>query len=245
MTVSSIPIQLIETLVSTPSSNLGADYYIRQLINANSNVQSQVTSFYKEVLRFLKTLFSSFSVINSQGEVIDVPCYHGLSERAVVAQRKANTLKFPIMGVSLSRTDNSNTQNHYNAKISNESYWDDSKQRAIRVVSLAPKPVKLIYSLEIEANYVEQLDQLAEQIHRKFNPYIELNTPFTKYGAVYVEADFVQSEQNVSSGEDRTLIRTYEVVVETHIPSPKFLMTSTGQLELIKIEVQSEPETSN
>jgi hypothetical protein len=30
--------------------------------------------------------------------------------------------------------------------------------------------------------------------------------------------------------------------VETHIPSPKFLMTSTGQLELLKVEAQIDSE---
>jgi hypothetical protein len=242
MTASSLPIEIIETSVTRTSSTVGADYYIRQLIYANKDTQTQVTSFYKEVLRFLKTLFSSFSVIDSQGSILNVKCYHSLSERAIAAQRKANTLIFPIMGISLSRTENASIQSHYNAKISNESYWDDKKQRAIRIVSLVPKPVRLIYLLEIEANYLEHLDQLSEQIQRTFNPYIELNTPFTKYGAVSIDTDFVQSEQNIPSGEDRTQVRTYEVVVETHIPSPKFLMTSTGQLELLKVEAQIDSE---
>ena len=247
MTLSAIQTQVIESTISAlpTSSSLGADYYVRQLIFEAAGKQSNITGFYKAVLRNLKNLFGGFSILDSQGELKPVKCVHGLTERAIAAQHKANTITLPLISIYQERNSSEKSQQRFNPNYSTEKVWDDKKQRAIRIVSLVPKPISVEYKLSIWATYSEHLDQLAEQVQRLFNPFIEVNLPFTKYGIILLSQDFNEVELEVADQEDRTLIRSYTVTVETHLPSPKYLMTNTGLIEYHNVEgaILDEPRT--
>lgn len=240
MTLSSLnPLIIESTITSLPtSSTLGADYYVRQLIFNASNKQSGITNFYKSVLRNLKSLFGSFYIKDSQEELKLVKCIHGLSERAIAKQLQANSLVLPLISISQEGSNTEDSQRHFSPTYSTETMWDDKKQRAVRIVSLVPKPISVEYEIAVWTSYIEQLDQLTEQIQRLFNPFVEVNLPFTKYGKIILNQEFSEIDKEVADQKDRVLIRSFTVTVETHLPSPKFLMTSTGQIESFNVEGQ-------
>ena len=51
-----------------------------------------------------------------------------------------------------------------------EKVWDEDQQRALRVISLAPRPVTGSYDINIWSKYKSDSDQLSEQIRLLFNP---------------------------------------------------------------------------
>lgn len=237
-TLSSLPLELTESTIETqPSASIyGANYYVRQLISNAVQKDTSITNFHRELLRNLKNLFASLYIKDSQNQVTNIKCVHGLSERAIAKQLSSKHLILPLLAINQSNSFTDSAQAHYGAITSCETIWDDKKQRAIRIVSLVPKPITVVYSLAVWANYTSHLDQLSEQIHRMFNPYLEVNLPFTKYGKIFLGQESNEYSTDLPDKEDRVLIRSYEIKVETHIPSPKFLMTSTGQLEVFNVE---------
>ena len=82
------------------------------------------------------------------------------------------------------------------------------------------------------------MDQILEQVRLKFNP--EMQVP-TKYSTI--AKAFIESEEDVGSADaadktDRVLKKTLNIVLRTYIPSPKFLITSTGKIERFNVETQ-------
>jgi hypothetical protein len=240
MTLSSTPIQITDSVItSLPiSSTYGADYYVRQLIINAVQKDSNISSFYKHLLRNLKTLFGNFYIKDSQNELRAVKCVHGLPERAIAKQLQENSLVLPLISIIQTGNRTEEEQRRFNPTYSAETIWDDKKQRAMRVVSLVPKAITVEYDLSVWAAYNEHLDQLTEQIQKIFNPFIEVNLPFTKYGKIFLVDETSEINKEISDQEDRTLVRTYRVKVETHLPNPKYLMTNTGQLEIFNVEGQ-------
>lgn len=240
MTTSAVPIIFTDsTITELPaSSSYGADYYVRQLISNATQKDSNISSFYKALLRNLKTLFSGFYIRDSQNELKSIKCIHGLSERIIAKQLQENSLILPLISISQDGNKTEEEQRRFSPTYSTETIWDDKKQRAVRIVSLVPKAISVEYELSIWANYNEHLDQLTEQVQKMFNPFIEVNLPFTKYGKIFLLSESNEINKEIPDQQDRMLIRTYRVKVETHIPNPKYLMTNTGQLEIFNVEGQ-------
>lgn len=237
-TLSAVQTNIIESTISAlpTSSSIGADFFVRQLIFEAANKQSNITGFYKALLRNLKNLFGNFYIQDSQNELKLIKCVHGLSERAIAKQLQSNSLVLPLISILQNSSSTESYQQRFNPNYSTETIWDDKKQRAIRVVSLAPKPISVEYKLSVWTSYAEHLDQIAEQIQRLFNPFIEVNLPFTKYGIILLDQDFNDIEEEVTDQKDRLLVRSYTITVETHLPSPKYLLTNTGLIEYYNVE---------
>jgi hypothetical protein len=194
------------TSVMPSSVGLGADFYVRQLLINATNNQSNITSFYKELLRYLKTLFGNFIVIKSDDTKVKVKCILGSPERAIAKQKQQDSIILPLIAIEHILTNTDQDKRHYNPTYSAESYWDDKKQRAFRVISLVPKAITVEYEVSIWSYYQEDLDQLTEQIHRLFNPSVDVNLPFTRHGKVFLTSEFSDSELEVEDQVDRTRI---------------------------------------
>jgi hypothetical protein len=75
------------------------------------------------------------------------------------------------------------------------------------------------------------MDQIREYIISIFNPDIEIQTKHNGKIKSFIlnESDVEQAE--ASDKDDRILKKTFSIVVQTYIPNPKFLYTSTGKIE--------------
>jgi hypothetical protein len=248
MTTSSNTLSLSE--YNTSSFDIGSDYspeyYVRQLILESVRKESLITSFYQEQLRNILSLFNNIVIQLPDKSIKNVKCVPGSPERTIAKLNKDTLVVLPIIAVDQTQTTEEAEQRRYTPLITSEKYWDNDKQRAIRVVSLVPKAVSIEYDISVWTKFKEDMDQITEQIQRMFHPSMDVNTPFTKYGKI-----FLASEQNMSSleagdGEDRLLNKLFGLKVETHIPYPKFLMTSTGKIERIYLEggIYTKPRTS-
>jgi len=80
------------------------------------------------------------------------------------------------------------------------------------------------------------MDQILEQVRLKFNPCMEVPTSQGTITKAYIESEEDVGEMTAGDKEDRVLKKTITIHVQTYIPNPKFLITSTGRLEKVKIQ---------
>ena len=82
------------------------------------------------------------------------------------------------------------------------------------------------------------MDQLREAIFVLFNPDIELQTRHDCRTKAYFSGETDISTMQAEDTEDRVLKKSISITVETYIPNPKFLFTSTGKIEEFKLDVE-------
>lgn len=215
-------------------------YFEKNLFNEllqRSEGSSKVTEIYKDTLQFLINRFSDFVYINDQDELTRVPCWHGSSERVVAKLKQESTIVLPVMSVFRSGNTVDAARRRSSSLIVYDKYWDKDKQRAVRVVNLSPVPINISYKLNVWTKYQEDMDQITEQIHRAFNPDIEIKTKYNSTTKAFLTSESDSNEANIPDAQDRVIKKVFDISVESYIPNPKFVITNTGKIESYNSEV--------
>jgi hypothetical protein len=224
--------------LATSSSGRRADDIARELIARSISKSSNISLVYKELLRSVIHAFSGFAILDAEESIIDVICIHAGQERAIAKLTEETNLILPIISVDQPKTNRAEKRQRYHPMVVTEKHWDPVKKRAIRLVSLVPSPIDIEYEVTVWAKYKNDLDQITEQIHNAFNPDIELVTPFATNIKMFLKEEASDSNVIVADREDRLLRRTFKIFASTYVPSPKFMMTSTGQIEDFNYEIE-------
>lgn len=214
-----------------------ANAIIRELIFDATKNGTNISHVYRETLRSIIELFNRFSIIDSQDKVIKVKGIHANPDRSVAVQVWEDNLILPIISISQLDTVSNIDRSGYSPKVVDQAVWDDKKQRAVRVVSLSPRPIDIEYKVTVWAKYKADLDQLTEQVCLNFNPGHELQTDISNNTKAFLANISDASEVNTADREDRILKRVFTIEVQTYVPSPKFLFTSTGKIERFEADV--------
>jgi hypothetical protein len=193
--------------------------------------ESNIPRIYKETLRAVIHLFSDLTIIDSEEKMVQVKCMHGNPERVVAKLKQEDNIILPIITITQTTSDNDDKRRKYTPLLVNEKYWDTSKERAFRLLSFVPRPININYNINFWCKYRADVDQLLEQARLNFNPEADINTPFSTRTKAYIIAEEDNSEASVGDTADRVIRKTLNVTVETYVPSPKFLVTSTGKIE--------------
>tara|TARA_R110002074_G_scaffold193813_2_gene359796 strand:- start:832 stop:1569 length:738 start_codon:yes stop_codon:yes gene_type:complete len=209
---------------------------VRKEIYKMTKARSNVSFVYKESLRSMITSFNDVGYISSEDKWTDIKCIHANAERAVAKLKQENNIILPILSIGQTVSDNDTERQKTESLLVNEKYWDKEKNRAIRILSLAPRAVNVRYQLNIWAKYMADMDQILEQVRLKFNPEMQVPTEFSTLAKAFLESEEEVGQVTVSDKEDRILKKTMNIVLRTYIPSPKFLYTSTGKIEEFKME---------
>jgi hypothetical protein len=210
---------------------------IRAEIFKQTKDYHNISNVYKETLRSMLASFADIVYINSENEQIDVPCIHGNAERAIAKIVQDDSIILPITSVSQTVTDNDATRDRYESVLVHEKVWNEEKQRAFRVLSLAPRAVNIKYQINIFGKYLADVDQILEQIRLKFNPEMVVPTPFSTMTRATIDSEENAGQVDAADKQDRLIKKTISVTVRTYIPNPKFLFTSTGKIERYNSEI--------
>tara|TARA_R110002110_G_scaffold366839_2_gene576855 strand:- start:732 stop:1433 length:702 start_codon:yes stop_codon:yes gene_type:complete len=191
---------------------------------------AMLDNVYRESLRSMVYSFGNLYYIDGNGNRIRVKSTHGNPERVAGKLKADNTLILPMITVVETNTRPDPIRARYQSIIIDKS-WDPDKLKAIRVLSLPPRPVNISYEINIWAKYKSDLDMLRSNIFSMFNPHVDIVTKYSSYNKA-----FITNERNVGSVEandtgDRVLQKTFEVTLETYIPTPKFQVTNTGEIK--------------
>lgn len=209
----------------------------RQVINMTKSWKG-VSSIHKETLMALIGLFSEISYKNSDNEIVPVKCIYGGRERAIAKINQEDNLVLPLISIIPKARELVDDRRKYSPVLKVQSMWSHSKQRAIRVVSLPPRPVNMVYEVNIWGKYVENVNQVLEQSRRFFNPSHTLHTPTNSQTQAFLESEDDASTKIPGDGEDRTIVKKLTISVETYVPSPLFTITSSGKIEELDVNIE-------
>ena len=215
-----------------------AQNWAKRLIGSKLNAQQLIAETYKETLRFMLGTFGSLKTITPENEIMPVPCINATAERAVAKLYQENNIILPIITVAQNNSIDDPARRRIKDIVLNESYWDEVRKRAFRVVSLAPRALNITYDINLWTKYNEDMDQLVEQIRLSFSPNISIITKYTNSTAAFIVDESNDSVVVVGDREDRGLRRKFEIQVEGYIPYPKYLITSTGEITEFKSEFE-------
>ena len=216
-----------------------AQAWAKDMMAQKIETQQLISHTYKELLRFMLGTFSGLRIIDPQGDVIEIPCINANPERTVAKLYQDNNIVLPVITVGqLTTADTEERRRPYDLLL-NESYWDEQRKRAFRVISFAPKAVNITYDINLWTKYNEDMDQLAEQIRLLFAPDLKVVTKYTNSTAAFISDETNDSVLVVGDREDRIIRRKFEVSIEGYIPYPKYLITSTGELTKFTAEFEA------
>jgi len=185
---------------------------------------------YKESLRQLIATFGNIYYIDGNGNRIKVDCAHGNAERIAGRLSTDNNVVLPFISVSEVDSSKDSKRERYSPLLVQDVHWDNQKRRATRVLSLAPRAINITYEINVWCKYKADLDMIRSSIFSLFNPELKVPTNHSKETRAYVQRERSVGSVVASDAKDRILQKTIEVVLETYIPSPKFLFTNTGEI---------------
>lgn len=139
--------------------------YQQILEKANSSTGMFVQQVYKETLANLIKQFSNVYYINKNSESIKIKCIPGNQERAIARISTGDNITLPLISISESGTSNDNDRNRNGINLLHTKYWDSVKNRAIRILSLMPRPINIGYEINIWTKYKQDMDQIREYIY--------------------------------------------------------------------------------
>ncbi len=231
---------LIETDVSSSTYALGRNptAIIKSILEETANQHDNISFIYRETLRAVRQIFSGIKYITSENNIVDVLCMHGNPERTIAKLKQDNNIVLPIISVVQTSTEEDENRRRPRQMILNSKVWSESRQRAFRVFGLAPKAVNILYDVNVWSKYKSDLDQISEQMQLKFHPSINVVTSYNKETQGFLVQETDQSSVDVGDKEDRILRRSYSFKVQAYIPSPQFLLTSTGKIEQFNTEAE-------
>lgn len=206
----------------------------------NSSTGMYVQKVFKDTLRNLINVFGNTYYIDRNNNSIKVKCFHANQERAVAKTFIGDSITLPVITISETSTAENEKRRRYSSILINEKYWHKRKNKAFRVLSIAPRPIDVKYSINIWAKYKEDLDQIREYILTLFNPDLEIKTKNSNITKAFFVNESDPQQYEANDREDRILKKTITINVETYIESPKFLYTSTGKIEKLNFEVSLE-----
>jgi hypothetical protein len=176
--------------------------------------------------------------LNADSQVTPIKCVHANPERTISKLKEETNIILPILSISQSNSANADNRRRNAPVLINETYWSDNKKRAYRLLSLAPRAVDMQYSINVWAKYKSNLDQIVEQIRLLFNPHLVIENPYTNVVQSYIQNEMDRSSVDVADRQERILRRSFDITVEGYIPNPKFLITSTGEIEEFNVDAE-------
>jgi len=210
------------------------------LEKTNSSIGMYVQKVFKDTLRNLINIFGNTYYVDKNNSTIKVKCFHANQERAVAKTFIGNNITLPIITVSENNASKNDDRGRYTPILIHEKYWHKRKNRAIRTLSMAPRPIDIKYTINIWAKYKEDLDQIREYILILFNPDLEIKTRQSNITKAFLESESDIQQSEADDQQDRILKKSITIKVETFIENPKFLYTSTGKIETINYQISLE-----
>jgi hypothetical protein len=218
------------------SSRTGQQYLLN-LMSQMSKKSVVPINAYKEIVRFLIANFDNLVYLNNDLEKVEVKCRYGNPERTIAMLNEHDNIVVPLITISQNSVVEADTRRRNSTLLIQRTSWNEETQRAERIVSFCDRPVTLQYNLNIWCKYMEDLDQLAQQVRLAFNPSIPLTTEFSKDSQAFLAQEANNYSFALADREDRILQKTFTISVETYIKSPQYKITSTGKIEEVNAEI--------
>ena len=209
----------------------------------NAHAAYQPANFYKDFTRRLKELLGGFQVLKGDDTLRNVDIIYANPERAIAKITETKNTILPILSLQFEGVELDSQRRKPAAAVVEKRFWDSDKQRAIRYMALAPPAANLSFGVNIWGKYVDEVNQLTEQVLLLFRPNLNIDIhPNENYEAFLLD---VSDASNLTAGdrEDRLVRRTVRFKVESYIPGNVFRFTNTSEIKTLNFQEYIE-ETS-
>ena len=196
----------------------------------------QPADFYKDFTRRLKEILGGFQVLKGDDTLRDVEIIYANPERAIAKITETKNTLLPMLSLQFEGVELDSARRKPAAAIVEKAFWDSSKQKSIRYIALAPPATNLSFGLNIWGKYVDEVNQLTEQVLLLFRPNLNIDIrPEENYEAFVLD---VGDATPLTAGdrEDRVVKRTVRFKVESYIPGKVFRFTNTNELKTMNYQ---------
>jgi hypothetical protein len=208
------------------------------LEKSSASTGMYVQKVYKDTLRNLINIFSNVYYLDRNNNSVKVKCFHANQERAIARSTFGDNVTLPVITISEESTSNNDERRRYTPILIHEKYWHKRKNKALRSLSMAPRPIDIKYTINIWSKYKEDLDQIREFIFSLFNPDLEIRTKNSIITKAFLDSESQTEQAQADDQQDRILKKSITITVETYVENPKFLYTSTGKIERLNFELE-------
>lgn len=218
-------------------SSIAPDEWMRDYHAEFKKNSKHIPFIYRDTLKALLSSLSGICYINSEGESTQISKVYANQERAIAVMNKGENITLPIISVSQTTSKLDNDRRRPSMRLIYSTIKRPRDNRAYRVITAAPAAVNIEYNINIWTKYLSDMDQIIEQIRVMFNPSIRVVSDDFKLDFVcFLSEEEDNSDKVVKSGEERDIKRSIGLEVEGYIPSPKFLITSTGRIQMLGLD---------
>ena len=224
--------------------NLRARDQIRRELLELEMRNTKTSDFYREYTQYLIRKFANLKVVDGEDKVRYLKTFYANPERAIAKLKEDRNIVLPVGSIAFDRIEDDLVRRRVDTSFQNETAWNKKTRRAVRVVSLPPKAVVLSYMLHLYTKYTEDMAQLVEQVELMFNPAMDVKTSHSNSIKAYLGDIIDASPLQVSDREDRVIRRQIMINIETYIPTQKYMVTSTGEIEIVNQEITLDSRAS-
>ena len=196
------------------------------------------TNFYREITKYIIQKVSTIKITDEEGKTkADIPTFFANPERAVAKLKEQRNLTLPVISVSIDDIEEDVERRRTDSIVETQKAWDKTAQRAVRVVSLADKPVKVTFMVNFWAKYVEDVNQMVEEFQLFFNPGMPIRTSRSNSTLSYISQVTDNSTLQIGDREDRVIKKSIMVSLDTYIPNKTYQLTKTGEIIDLGIDI--------
>tara|TARA_R110000851_G_scaffold307098_2_gene465569 strand:+ start:1514 stop:2311 length:798 start_codon:yes stop_codon:yes gene_type:complete len=209
----------------------------REILRLTQDAPYHKPDFYRSFTTRLKEIFGNYQVAKGDGTLRDVEIIYANPERAIATITQGKNIQLPMLSLGFEGIEVDEKRRRPLENLSQVKYWDHTKQRAVRYMALAPVAANLTYSLNVWGKYVEDVNQLTENIILAFRPNLVIDIKKNQtYNAFLGRVD-ESSQLTVGDREDRIIKRQIKFTVEGYVPSQVFKFSDTGEIASMSFDV--------
>ena len=216
----------------------GLDYFRQKIQELELVAPAEKSDFYREYTKFLIEKMKTVGHVDSEGKSIKSTVFFANPERAIAKLKEDRTLTLPLITVSIDDIDEDLDRRKTSSNIEITTIWDKEDRRAKRIISKAAKPINISFTINVWAKYVEDVNQLVENIMLMFNPSLDFKTKYSTNTKAFIEQITDNSVMTAADKEDRVIRKMIVITAEAYLPSPKYLITSTGEIESLGLDFE-------
>ena len=196
----------------------------------------QPADFYKDFTRRLKEMFSNFKVLKGDETIRTVDIIYANPERAIAKIKETNNTTLPMLSLQFEDIELANDRRKPAEAVVEKRFWDSNLQRAIRYMALAPAASNLSFAVNIWGKYMDEVNQLTEQLLLLFRPNLNIEIrPGEAYQGFILDVSDA-SNLTARDREDRIVKRTVRFQVQSYIPGYVFRFTNTSEIKTMNYQ---------
>jgi len=207
-----------------------------ELSAINSSAAYQKADFYRTFTTRLKEMFSEYKVLKGDETVRSVDVIYANPERAVAKIRETKNTTLPMLSLQFEGIEPAIKRRRPLEALVDSKFWDPQKQRAIRYIAEAPFAADLYFGVNVWGRYVEDINQLTEQLLLSFRPNLPIHLREGEVYQAFLEKVDETSTTVAKDREDRILKRRVRFKVEAYIPSHVVTFTRTGEIRSLNYD---------